>query len=141
MEGDIIETLIDYLLHEQKRGIDVIILAVVGTFIGFFIQWVFNKVKSYLLKYVKKIIFRIKEYNRKVIKGKLKINEYIEIERKLKSGEEVKPYEKKAYDKAKLKLVADMKEIAEKHDLPKIVAPTIPKDVIEKLNNNNKYNL
>jgi uncharacterized membrane protein YhiD involved in acid resistance len=141
MERDNIETVIDYLFHEQKRGIDVIILAVLGTIIGGIILWLFNKLKTYILNYMRKLRSKFKRYYRKVIKGTLSPREFYDIQRKLSNGIRVNSYDIRAFKKTKLQMIDQAKVIAEKHNLPKIETPKISKEVLEKLTKGNKYDI
>jgi uncharacterized membrane protein YhiD involved in acid resistance len=141
MGRDNIETVIDYLFHEQKRGIDVIILAVLGTIIGVIIIWLFNKLKAHILSYMRKLILKLKRYYRKVIKGELRPREFYEIQRKVNNGIRVSSHDKRAFKKTKLQMIEQAKAIADKHNLPKIETPKISKEVLDKLTKGNKYDI
>lgn len=91
-----------YLTHEQVSALDVLILAVVGSFFSWILAMLGRFLGRLLLKIIKSIrnyLMKLyKEFHRRHISKMVTMNEFIIIKDKLEKGQKLKRYEKKKYE-------------------------------------------
>ncbi|MFD1952794.1 hypothetical protein ACFSL6_01440 [Paenibacillus thailandensis] len=90
----------DYLFNEQVRAIDVIFLSLLTSFVLWIVTSIFKKVQSIFSSILKKVQNHIIFLYKIIVKKKMNVSKYIEIEKRLEAGGKLKWYEKKAYFKA-----------------------------------------
>jgi len=110
---DIIDYIDIFLNQRNLRARDIIIVSISSSFTFWLISRLLDKLILFIKKLIKLSYEKIRKIHRKYIKKKLTINEYKEIIKRLKNGENLKWYERRSYYMNKEKIIKSIEQANE----------------------------